>query len=727
MPSFYLTLVGFLTVVAATHNLPDVSAHLERAMEEIRLVEEMRRKSSKRRSNRVTQSSRAMSVRNRVLKRTVAKLKKEGLHHAHASSLALRALHKHQMRPVGFANKERYRNKLQPSPELPDETVSNGNMFFDTFSCKRTPVCDASAPYRTITGECNNIAFPLWGAVNIPFPRFLKNAYDDGISIPRGGLTTLDDIEQMDKGKGKGKGSKGPSLPFPRFISSQFFPDVNRPSTFNSLWLMQVGQFLDHDIALTPEEETEECCHDPEGHECFPVVIPLNDSFFSQFKQNCFQFTRSVPFCEVEGTIRQQFNTDTSFIDNSNVYGSTKRIADLVRTGNVRGRLAHHPDYPAVPGILPNLGPDGILLGGDVRVEEQPGLTTIHNLFFREHNRLARLISAELPTMGDEGIFQLARRLVIAQWQNILYTEMFPVILGERSIDRFNIRLPENRSVHTVYEPNVNPSIVHSFASAAYRFGHSLLQGAFNMASPTTGQILGNFELCEHFDNNALFLSDDAEGGQEILAGMIKQPAQIFDRSITSNVTNHLFAGGLGDFGILGSFGQDLMSRNIQRARDHGIPAYNEFRKFAEMSKIKSFARKDRPDDISPSNFALLSTIYPDPSQIDLWVGGLAETPVFEGVVGPTFNFILSTQFRRLKFGDRFFFTHGGQSGSFTPAQLRQLRGRTMRDIICSNSNIKEVREDVLLFSGIPLPCRKDGQLNVNRLSISLFNPSPSI
>lgn len=36
------------------------------------------------------------------------------------------------------------------------------------------------------------------------------------------------------------------------------------------------GQFVDHDISLTPENEVE-CCAGSTDSECFPIAIPLND------------------------------------------------------------------------------------------------------------------------------------------------------------------------------------------------------------------------------------------------------------------------------------------------------------------------------------------------------------------------------------------------------------------------------------------------------------------
>ena len=42
-------------------------------------------------------------------------------------------------------------------------------------------------------------------------------------------------------------------------------------------------------------------------------------------------------------------------------------------------------------------------------------------------------------------------------------------------------------------------------------------------------------------------------------------------------------------------------------------------------------------------------------------------------------------QFERLKYGDRYFFTHYNQEGSFTLPQIQALSQRRMSDIICNN------------------------------------------
>lgn len=40
-----------------------------------------------------------------------------------------------------------------------------------------------------------------------------------------------------------------------------------------------------------------------------------------------------------------------------------------------------------------------------------------------------------------------------------------------------------------------------------------------------------------------------------------------------------------------------------------------------------------------------------------------------------------------IKFGDRFWYEHGGQTGSYTPAQLQELRKTSLAKIICENSD----------------------------------------
>lgn len=71
---------------------------------------------------------------------------------------------------------------------------------------------------------------------------------------------------------------------------------------------------------------------------------------------------------------------------------------------------------------------------GDVRSNEHVGLSAIHTIWVREHNRLAKKLKAINPHWGDEILFQESRRIIAAEIQHITYNEFLPMILGQVSI-----------------------------------------------------------------------------------------------------------------------------------------------------------------------------------------------------------------------------------------------------------------------------------------------------
>ena len=118
--------------------------------------------------------------------------------------------------------------------------------------------------------------------------------------------------------------------------------------------------------------------------------------------------------------------------------------------------------------MLPEI--EGVLTAGDVRALEMPGLATMHTLFLREHNRLASEIKAASGNLDDEEIFQIARKILIAEMQNVIYAEYLPVVLGKQAMRKYNLELPKKHTDFSKYNSNVDPSITNSFATAAYRF-----------------------------------------------------------------------------------------------------------------------------------------------------------------------------------------------------------------------------------------------------------------
>ncbi|KAK8778754.1 hypothetical protein V5799_019907 [Amblyomma americanum] len=565
-------------------------------------------------------------------------------------------------------------------------------------------------PFREADGSCNNLEHPDWGAAFSCMRRLLPPRYADGVSAPRISET-------------------GGELPNPRMVSTTVHVDLDRPSRDTTHMLMQWGQFLDHDFALAPissvpgeivdlgnPNDVIDCCSTETRNSprCFSFDIPPTDHFFGKYGEHCMNFPRSArcPLCSLGP--RQQMDSLTSFIDGSQVYGSSLDDSLKLRTLQGDGRLkfdvgrrgdmilpaSFHPTEDKCS--RPELG-DLCFRAGDERVNEQPGLTAMHTLWLRQHNLLAMRLARINPHWDDERIYQEARRIVIGQLQMITYSEFLPLVVGKAFHREFGLEvLPYG---YTTYNRQIDPSMLNEFAGAAYRFGHTILNGDF-MQIDSRGRV-ARIALQEHFFRPFEFRDGLME---RVIRGLARQSSQRFDNFITDDVTNHLYR--LNNE----SFGLDLISLNIQRGRDHGVRGYTDYLKGCFGLRVTKFEHLDSamPRPVRER----LQRLYAHVNDIDLFTGGVSEYSLPGGVVGPTFGCILGIQFWRLKYGDRFYFEHGGQAGSFTPAQLTELRRTTLSKIICDNSIGHEMTQREVLRtvseSNPEVPCSTLRGLNMD-------------
>ena len=66
------------------------------------------------------------------------------------------------------------------------------------------------------------------------------------------------------------------------------------------------------------------------------------------------------------------------------------------------------------------------------------------------------------------------RRIVIAQWQHIVYNEWLPLVLGDDFMKKFGL-YPLSSGFSDDYSGDFDPRITNPFAAAGFRFGHSLV------------------------------------------------------------------------------------------------------------------------------------------------------------------------------------------------------------------------------------------------------------
>ena len=144
-----------------------------------------------------------------------------------------------------------------------------------------------------------------------------------------------------------------------------------------------------------------------------------------------------------------------------------------------------------------------------------------------------------------------------------------------------------------------------------------------------------------------------------------------------------------------------------------------------------------RPTEVEEEYWEKLKEVYETVDDIDLYVGGVGETSVRGGVVGPTFACLIADQvqqkpifgakiqiyflqFRRLKFGDRFFYTHTNANGLSKVAK-DQILQRTLGDVLCDVTRLSKVQTWVTLQPNTDYNPYKSCSTN-RQLDVSFYN-----
>ncbi|XP_041792242.1 eosinophil peroxidase-like [Chelmon rostratus] len=570
----------------------------------------------------------------------------------------------------------------------------------------RVPSCAATPnlnKFRTVSSVCNNRKNTRWGSSNTAFTRWLHAEYQDDISLPKG----WDRRRRVNRRV----------LPLVRAVSNRILRTANSQVESDPLYTHLVtifGQWTDHDLTFTPHSpvirsfsngiDCDKSCERTEP--CFPIEIPRQDPRFGRKSEECIPFFRSAAACGSGNTghifgasnVRQQMNSLTAFIDVGQVYGAEDTKARFLRdlssdkgllkvntmfTDNgrellpftnmsanmctTRARITNDVDVEEVP----------CFLAGDERSNENIGLTSLHTLLLREHNRLARALAEINPHWDGERLYQEARKIMGGYFQVLTFRDYLLHIVGPDFVAK-------QLSTYPGYNENVDPSISNVFATAAYRFAHLMVQ-------PFMFRLNENYQEHPDFPSPLLHKAFFTpwrivfEGGLDpILRGLVGRKAKLNtqDHMMTDELRERLF-----EFST--ELALDLASLNMQRGRDHGLPGYNKWRQFCGLSQPQNLTELAKVMNNTDLATKLLD-LYSIPDNIDVWLGGVAEPFVPGGRVGPLFACLISTQFQRIRQGDRLWWEN---EGVFTEAQRESLKQTSLSRIICDNTGIIEVPE----------------------------------
>ena len=304
--------------------------------------------------------------------------------------------------------------------------------------------------------------------------------------------------------------------------------------------------------------------------------------------------------------------------------------ADNVINGDLNGNgVIDGAEVAQVAGLYDNELLNAHYIAGDGRVNENIGLTAIHEIFHDEHNRLVQHIKdtvlAQLAN-GDtsfaaqwvvpganlaDGIqaaewngarlFQAAKFGTETQYQHLVFEEFARKVAP-------TIHLFGNNDI------TLNPAITSEFANVVYRFGHSMLdenvnryvihQGAAGdplngttemykaFTDALTGQqtnaavagdgttanianaaaiigtpVLNEISLIEAFTNPLQYLAHGGNAAGEIILGAANQVGNEIDEFVTGALRNNLLGLPL-----------DLAALNLARGRDVGVAGLNVIR-----------------------------------------------------------------------------------------------------------------------------------------------------
>lgn len=210
-------------------------------------------------------------------------------------------------------------------------------------------------------------------------------------------------------------------------------------TSLSGIWSELVLQ----DIAATvrsagPEDK---CCSGAQQH---PECYEMRDE-----RYGCRGYWRSVPSLTVHGCqfeTREQMNGVSAYLDGSGIYGATDDKLHLLRTyddGKVNLSVCELCDRT-----------------------DQDALGLLHQVFLREHNRVAERLAEANVHWDDTKLFLEARRIVVAQLQHITFNEYVPAILREAAHVDHELRLLAN-GFYSGYSSSNKAGTYHAVALAA--------------------------------------------------------------------------------------------------------------------------------------------------------------------------------------------------------------------------------------------------------------------
>ena len=346
----------------------------------------------------------------------------------------------------------------------------------------------------------------------------------------------------------------------------------------------------------------------------------------------------------------------------------------------------------------------GVMNSGDFRVNGNVALTLLHTLFIREHNRIVSELKEDFPYANSKFLYDTARKINIAQYQNIVFYEYLPTIIPT---------LNNNQLSYPGYNMFTNPDTSYIFDNVAFRYGHSAFDSyqARDMCNETFPVVPDWYtQIVNPYQDITKFVFAGTSGPEPFLIPDVLSAARVPENIWYSLIYNEggkidtLVVDDLRNLGA-GFFPIDLFAVDIIRARIARVPNYVTLRKDwyspiksdnkiygkGNCSLLYETSSSDDPIDcftIITSDFNLatkLKQLYGKVKYIDAVVGVLSENINSNSVLPPTISNIIYNEYNRKRISDRFWFER-----IFSKSSVQKIKSRKLSDLLVDNFNIPQ-------------------------------------
>lgn len=526
--------------------------------------------------------------------------------------------------------------------------------------------------FRTADGSWNNLADPKEGAAGT---RFLRNVAMSAIRPERGEALLTPNPRVISRTLlSRSSGSDGAAamkeVPFLNLLSASWIQFMNGD------WINH-GEIVFNDVIEVP--------------------LPEDDPARSRYWQTKMFVgkTQADPtrMSGREEAAASAINEVTHWWDGSQIYGSDQATQSRLRSG-VDGKLLMNAD-----GTLP-LDAKGIETTGFTR-NWWLGLAMLHTVFAREHNAVCDMLKAAYPKWDDKRLFNVARLINAAVMAKIHTIEWTPAILPNPALNA-----------------GLNMNWYGGITNLLRKGKDRKTLAEIKVRNPEMGGVVGNpidkhgrdFGLTEEFVEvyrlHSLLpetLTFKKSGSVNVTEALETVPFHATRQSGSAKVTKrHAMADLFYSFGtahpgalVLNNYPRfmqelsipgnpffDMGTVDIVRARERGVPRYNEFRRQLGLNPISRF--EDLSDDAL--EVAKLKAVYgPDPADVeklDLMIGTLAEghRPTGFGFGETMFQIFILNATRRLQ-ADRFY-TDSFNAETYTPEGLRWIDATDFKTVL---------------------------------------------